>query len=176
MAHTRPMLKVKRGTAQGTMYRCPLVTSVLAVSLLGLSTCSRKDSGPEVTINNTTWDVELATTPEQRYRGLSGRSKIPKGTGMLFVFPAPQVLSFCMRGCTVALDIAFIGPDMRVAGIHTMRVEPDLAGRITYSSVRAVQFALEVPGGELESGGVKPGSKVTFSRQIQVAVKGLSSP
>ena len=95
---------------------------------------------------------------------------------MLFVYPSPQVLDFCMRGCTIPLDIAFIDADLRVVATYTMAVEPDLAGSVNYSSLGPVQFALEVPGGALGQASVRPGDKVVFSAQIHEAAKEADSP
>lgn len=121
---------------------------------------------PRVTINGTTWLVELAITPEQRRRGLSFRMELPEGTGMLFVFDEPEILSFWMRDCYIPLDIAFVGPDRRVVQTYTMSVEPDRAGRARYESNLPAQWALEVPAGSLARAGVKVGQLVTFAGEM----------
>ncbi|KKK82793.1 hypothetical protein LCGC14_2799850 [marine sediment metagenome] len=63
---------------------------------------------PTVTIRGHAWRVEVAATPERRYRGLAGRRRLADDAGMLFVFAEPERLEFCMRGCLIDLDIAFI--------------------------------------------------------------------
>ena len=131
---------------------------------------------PAATINGRTWLVDVANTPAQRYRGLSGRSVVPPGTGMLFMYPQPQRLEFCMRGCPMDLDIAFIGADMRVVRVHTMRAEADLAGRAIYASEQPAQFALEVAAGELGRADVTVGSKVAFGRQVPLPAKAEPGP
>ena len=131
---------------------------------------------PRVTINGRSWRVELAVTPGARYKGLSDRPKVPAETGMLFIYPAPQVLDFCMRDCLAPLDIAFIGADMRVVGTHTMPVEPYGFDEKTYSSDTPVQYALEVAAGELAAAGVKPGDKVVFSADVPPAAKAEPGP
>ena len=133
-------------------------------------------NGPQVTINGRTWRVELATTEFQRYQGLSGRRELPEGTGMLFAYRSAAVLDFCMRGCHIPIDIAFIGPDLRVVAVHTMAVEPDMAGRVAYSSGQPAQFAMEVPAGELARNGLTPGARVAFSEEAQAAAKAADSP
>ncbi len=126
---------------------------------------------PQVEINRTRWLVDLATTQEQRYIGLSGRRNIREGTGMLFVFPEEQELTFVMRGCLVPLDIAFLDSDLRVVQVHTMAVEPDLAGRVPYRSKVPAQYALEVPAGELRAAGITIGDRAKLLGDIPDASK-----
>jgi len=95
---------------------------------------------------------------------------------MLFVYPSPKALDFCMRDCFIPLDIAFIDADLRVVVTYTMAVEPDRAGSVSYSSLRPAQFALELPAGALSRAGVRPGDKVVFSAQIHEAAKEADSP
>jgi len=138
--------------------------------------CSENAEQPTVTIGGTTWDVELATTDKQRYKGLSGREYLAPGTGMLFVYPSPRVLDFCMRGCVIGLDIAFIDANLRVLTTYTMSVEADRAGIASYSSLSPAQFALELPAGSLKQAGIRPGDRAVFSTQIHKAAKGADEP
>lgn len=150
--------------------RWMIVVSFLACSLPG---CGRSDPAPApaVTIHGKTWQVELATTPQQRYRGLSQRSEMPDGKGMLFIYPAPGVLEYCMRLCLIDLDIAFIGPDRRVVQTYTMKVEPDGVGAVAYSSRAPAQWVLEIEAGALERAGVVVGDVVNFSAGVPEAAK-----
>jgi uncharacterized membrane protein (UPF0127 family) len=130
--------------------------------------CSSKksdegSSSPAVSINGVTWYVQLATTPEQQRRGLSGRRDLPGDEGMLFIFDHPQELKFWMQGCLMPIDVAYIGEDMRVVSVRQMNVEPDLRGRTIYPSEGNALYALEVAGGILKQARVKPGDLVTFS-------------
>lgn len=150
----------------GLFFRVAICVSLLA----GLS-CRKESSvavpsSRRVKINDREWSVELAVTEIQRFRGLSARDNLEEGTGMLFIFPEQEVLEFCMRGCSIPLDIAFIDKDLRIVRICTMQVEPNYAGRETYSSQTPARFALEVRAGELERSGVRTGQKVTFLGDI----------
>ncbi len=146
---------------------------VVAATVLAVWLLNRK-ARPQVTINGTTWNVELATTSETKAKGLSKRASLADNAGMLFIYPREEVLTFWMKDCLIPLDIAFIDKDLRVINIETMAVDPD--GRTLYSSNRPAQFALEVPAGALKKAGVQPGSKVIFSGDIPDPAKAKPSP
>jgi len=61
-----------------------------------------------VEINNQLFKVEIASTPEERSRGLSGRENLCEDCGMLFEFPEPGNYSFWMKGMNFPLDIIWI--------------------------------------------------------------------
>lgn len=56
--------------------------------------------------------VEIADSPVERARGLSGREEIQESFGMLFLFPEPDVYSFWMPDMNFAIDIIWIQDDM----------------------------------------------------------------
>ena len=95
---------------------------------------------------------------------------------MLFVFPRAKPLRFWMKGCLVDLDIAFIGPDMRVVAVRTMRAGADRGNYVTYSSVHPAQYALEVRAGGLAAAGVRTGHSAQFSAEIPSAAKAAADP
>ena len=148
-----------------------------ALALAAAAGCDKPSPPPaSVTIGGRTWQVELATTVEQRYRGLSDRPKLAADAGMLFIYPRPQVLDFCMRQCLIPLDIAFIDADLRVVKTCTMPVEPYGLERATYSSAVPAQYALEVSAGALSAAGVKAGDTVKFSGNVPPAAKAQPGP
>jgi len=129
-----------------------------------------------VTINGHSWFVDVAATEEQQRVGLAGRTTMPDNAGMLFVFPEARLETFWMRGCLIDLDIAFIGEDMRVVKMHTMRAEADMAGRKLYHSERPARYALEVAAGGLGRAGVNIGDLVSLSGDIPQPAKARRSP
>jgi len=136
---------------------------------------------PTVTINGKTWRVEVATTADQRYLGLSGREDLADDAGMLFIYNEPHVLDFCMRDCLIPLDIAFIDAEMRVVQTWTMATELHKVGRLdatyrSYTSGVPAQYALEVAAGSLERAGVTVGSRVEFSADVPAAAKAEPGP
>ncbi len=143
-----------------------IVAAAFAAALLAGGCRREPPPPPQVEINGKTWFVDLAVTFDQQYRGLAGREHVADDEGMLFIFETSEVRKFCMRGCVVPLDVAFIDADGTVVRTHTMAVEPDLAGRIAYSSEVPAKYALEVAGGSLAAADVAPGDTASFRGDI----------
>ena len=116
---------------------------------------------PQVTIGAARVAVELARTPEEWARGLSGRAPLKEGTGMLFVFPTPAPRAFWMKDMRFALDIIWIGGDLRVVDV-TENALPE-SYPATFSPRAPAQYVLEVPAGFAQRYRIRPGMEVTFS-------------
>jgi uncharacterized membrane protein (UPF0127 family) len=69
---------------------------------------------PYVIIAGVRLSVEVADTPAERGRGLSGREMLPENSGMLFVFDTPGRYGFWMYGMKFPLDIIWIDERLRV--------------------------------------------------------------
>lgn len=61
--------------------------------------------------------VEVASTEDQRARGLMFRERMALNAGMLFVFEAAGERYFWMKNTPLSLDILFIGEDGRIKRI-----------------------------------------------------------
>ena len=144
-----------------------------ALLLLPAGVCSAGSDAPEVLwvpLGGETFQLELALDSHSRQRGLSGRKKIPRGGGMLFVLPGPRPFAMVMRDCPNAIDVAFLDARGRVVAVHEMPPEPPRAdgeprflyeSRLPmYPSGEPVQFAIEVAGGRLAAVGLAKGDIV----------------
>lgn len=99
--------------------------------------------------------AEVARTPEQRAEGLMYRQELPDGTGMLFVFDENEVRSFWMQNTYVALDIAYLDPNLTVVDIQQMApltTDP-------HESSAPAMFALEVRQGWFAERGIAVGAR-----------------
>lgn len=103
--------------------------------------------------------VEIATTEEERAKGLMFRKDLPEGRGMMFDFGRDHDAAMWMKNTYVSLDMIFIQGDGRILRIAE-NTEP-LSTRIIPSGgpVRAV---LEVVAGTARKLGIAPGDKVAF--------------
>lgn len=99
--------------------------------------------------------AEVARTPEQRERGLMYRTDVPAGTGMLFIFPEEQEITFWMSNTYVSLDVAFFDSSLTVVDIQQM----DARTTDYHDSRVPSMYALEVPRGWLAAHGVRLGSR-----------------
>ncbi len=153
-----------------------LVCFALYAVIVVADGCKPARSAPRVRINGTTWFVDLAVTRKERYKGLSGRRDLSDSAGMLFIFPDAAIRRFCMRGCYIPLDIAFIGADLKIVRMATMEVEPDRAGRRIYDSGRPAQYVLEVPAGTLARASIAVGDSVELLGSIPDATKAEPDP
>lgn len=103
-------------------------------------------------------NVELATNPEARARGLMFRRQMSDDAGMLFDMPnPPQVQSFWMRNTCISLDMLFIEEDGFIAGI--LRNVPTM-NEESRSIPCPVRYVLELNAGWTQKHGVKAGQMV----------------
>ncbi len=120
-----------------------------------------------ISINNTTLEVELADTAELQAQGLSGRSQLADDQGMLFDFrhSANTTPSFWMKDMQFALDIIWIKGNA-VLAITKNVPAPDkntpLSQLSTYSPPTEIEYVLEVNAGWSEAHQLRPGDAVTF--------------
>ena len=95
-------------------------------------------------------------------RGLSGRSFLPEGRGMLFVFEKPGRHGFWMKDMKFAIDIIWIDEGFRVKGVSS-NISPQSFPR-TFQPPEPIRWALEVTNGWAETHEVKQGDKVDISQ------------
>ena len=130
--------------------------------LFGILASGCADDEPErwtISVRGVGIDVEVADSADEREMGFMYREDIPEGTGMLFVFPEPQLLSFWMKNTPVALTIAYIDESGRILEVYDMEPETLSPTR----SRRPARYALEVPQGFFERTGIRVGDTVDLS-------------
>jgi len=104
----------------------------------------------QIVIEGVAFKVELATTSEEKAKGLSGRKTLCDQCGMLFIYNTPDYYSFWMKETLIPLDIIWFNKDWQVVDYLTFaqpqgaREEADLP---IYRPKQKAQFILEVPGG-----------------------------
>jgi uncharacterized membrane protein (UPF0127 family) len=112
--------------------------------------------------------VEIADTPAKREMGLQYRRELADDQGMLFLFPAEEVLTFWMHNTPIPLDMIFIGADMKIAGIIHDAVP---FSTTTRSVGLPSQFVLEIKGGLARGRGIEVGDRVRFEEISPDGVK-----
>jgi uncharacterized protein len=117
-----------------------------------------------VKIGNSLIEVAVASTPEERARGLSGRESLETGTGLLFIFDKPDIYAFWMKEMNFPIDIVWISSENRIIGIEHS-VSPDSYPQ-TFSSSGPVKYVLEIPAGYSRAYNIDSGMQVFFDARI----------
>jgi uncharacterized membrane protein (UPF0127 family) len=113
-----------------------------------------------ITVGSTPFSVEIATTDDEKAKGLMGRESLPDNSGMWFVFDGPVQEKFWMQGMVIPLDLIFVGQDMKV--VHT--IENAVPGSTELlTSPTPFQYVLEINAGKIAKGGIKVGDEVKRS-------------
>jgi uncharacterized membrane protein (UPF0127 family) len=118
--------------------------------------------GPYVIIAGVRLSVEVADTPAERGRGLSGREMLPENSGMLFVFDTPGRYGFWMYGMKFPLDIIWIDEKLRVV-YFVENAQPCVNICETYEPPADALYVLEVNAGFVKKYGLKVGDVVELS-------------
>ncbi len=79
---------------------------------------------PQLGINDSPINIEIAQTNIQRQRGLSFRESLPQDTGMLFIFDNPSKPNFWMKDMNFSIDIIWINENGYVTGVEE-NISPD---------------------------------------------------
>jgi hypothetical protein len=116
----------------------------------------------QVCINNHYFQVELATTPDTRAKGLMFRTHLDDGRGMLFIFEEEDIYPFWMKNTFIPLDILWINSNKEIVFIyknaHPCITEPCP----TIYPGRKAKYVLELKGGSSDKIGLVEGDKVLF--------------
>ncbi len=111
--------------------------------------------------------AEVAQTLRQKMRGLAGRTSLPAGKGMLFLFSRPGRYAFWMWGMRLSLDIVWLrrgmvvhithrAPPLRWATLRSCR-------NLFYVPPERVDAVLEIAAGECERMGIRRGCRASWS-------------
>lgn len=104
--------------------------------------------------------VEIADTPAARELGLMYRNQLNEDAGMIFVFPAPDRLSFWMKNTEMPLDMIFADAAGKIVGI-VENAEPFSEKSLGVGADSL--YVLEVNGGFAQRHHVTPGATLKFS-------------
>lgn len=118
----------------------------------------------KVQVAGQTLSVELARTSAQQELGLSGRSGLADGTGMLFVFEKPAQYGFWMKDMNFPLDIIWLSD----AG-KAIFIKKNLSAATyptVYTPPSPAKYVLEVPAGFSEKNKLKLGETMKFLNAI----------
>ena len=139
--------------------RCSATSHIgaLALAVVLSSACAAEnDAQHPLRVGSHTFQVEIATTPQQRQRGLMGRNRLPENGGMLFVFDNGGRHCFWMRNTPLPLSIAFIDEGGRIVNLDDMQPHTDTL----HCPASPIRYALEVAQGDFRQRGIVPGTSI----------------
>ena len=138
--------------------------ALLFASVAGVGTRAQAQSLPSEPLSIVTaagatlkFQVEIASSFEEKARGLMYRDTLAADAGMLFVYPKELRQSMWMKNTMIPLDMLFIRRDGRISHIHERAVPQSLD---TISSRGRVLAVLELRGGTAARLGIAKGDRV----------------
>jgi uncharacterized membrane protein (UPF0127 family) len=104
--------------------------------------------------------VQVASTPEQREKGLMFREHLDPDEGMIFIFERERPQSFWMHNTLIPLDMFFIKEDFTVLGVveNATPLTDDPRGVPGLS-----RYVLETRAGFAKEHGLGAGTKVRYT-------------
>lgn len=129
--------------------------SILGISLAWLFLGSSKPASDQAFLASVPIDIEIAQTPNQRIRGLSGRASLPAQAGLLFVFDSPGRHGIWMKDMEFAIDIAWLDQDKKIIHLEE-NISPETFPKVFYPPSEAL-YVLEVNAGFFATHKIKIG-------------------
>lgn len=155
---------------------------VLSAAALFAGGCDQGETTPKVaspenaapfaqhfpfTIGGKTVQLQLAVTREEGAQGLMHRRSLGEDEGMLFIYAAPQAMSFWMPNVPINLSIGFFSPQGELKEIYTMYAND---AKPTPSASAQLQYALEMREGWFRENGVRPGTRIDLD-ELRAALR-----
>lgn len=120
---------------------------------------------PKVRIKGEVFTIDVALTPSQKEKGLSGRASLGPNEGMLFPFDHKEEYNFWMKGMLFPLDFLWID-DTTITDISENIPAP--VGNeppAVVSPKGGVNRILELPAGTVARLGIVKGDTVEFLKR-----------
>lgn len=117
-------------------------------------------SMPTIQLEGETLSITIATTSEDKERGLGGRSGLGANEGMLFQFATDGRYAFWMKDMRFSIDIVWLDAQGRVVYL-VKSVSPDTYPAAFAPSTPA-RYVLELPAGWCDAHGVKIGDQAAL--------------
>jgi len=137
-----------------------IILTLLALGLLALLK-NKQLVTKEIKIRDMVLQVDIADSPAEWYKGLSGRENLAENSGMLFIFPAPAVKKFVMREMSFPIDIIWIRDEQIVKIDENLPIDPSSPPK-EYSSETPINYVLEVNANFSKINNIKVGDRIKY--------------
>ena len=147
--------------------RRPLWLFAAAAFLICISFCVfagevsfQKDSLEIVTADKKiAFDIELATSSQQKAQGLMFRKELPEKSGMLFLSESEEIYTMWMKNTYVPLDMIFFNSAGVITKIEKNTTPESISVISSDSLVRGV---LELGAGITDKYNINPGDRLIY--------------
>lgn len=116
-----------------------------------------------ITVGGKNIEVEIASNDTQREQGLSDRTLLKAGHGMLFIFDPARPVGFWMKDMRFPIDIIFANDEGSIVKMVSNASPESYSNQIPpqkFYSETPVRYVLEVPAGYAEAQGIAIGQKI----------------
>lgn len=131
-----------------------------ALSVLFFAIKSQNDL-PSVNIGDVVIPVEIATSSQEKQKGLCCRNSLPENQGMLFVYEKPGNYRFWMKDTRIPLDMYWISSEKKIVHIEE-NVQPESYKKSFGTDVPS-QYVLETNAGFAKQHNIRVGDTVEFN-------------
>ena len=132
---------------------------ILPLALLLIATTSHAQDFPvtSLSIGVHLIKAEVATSDEERARGLMFRQRLGQNEGMVFRFQEARQVCMWMKNTLLPLSVAFIDSEGRIINIEDMKPQTEDA----HCGKKPARYALEMAQGWFRERNIKPGTPVS---------------
>ena len=116
-------------------------------------------SADEIKINNLLSNIEVASNPNDRRKGLMFRKSLPEDHGMFFVWEYRKKQCMWMRNTYIPLNVAYIDTKGKILEIYEMLP----LSEDSICSKKRVKYALEVNLDWFKRNNVKVGDQIDIT-------------
>lgn len=113
-----------------------------------------------ISVGNAELKVQIATTSQQKERGLCCRDSLPENFGMLFVYEKPGDYHYWMKNTRIPLDIIWLNAQKKIVHIE-QNVQPSSYPQ-RYGANTPSQYVIETNAGYVKRHSVKIGDQLEF--------------
>jgi uncharacterized membrane protein (UPF0127 family) len=135
------------------------VCFLIVIGLLLLSDMPISKQGTSINL-----PVYVADSPAERTKGLSGRDKLPKNRGMLFVFDNDGKHSIWMKDMKFNIDAVWLDKNKYVVDVNKNLMPSSYPKN--YSPKKNARYILELPSGQVDARNIAIGTQLSFTTVV----------
>jgi uncharacterized membrane protein (UPF0127 family) len=153
------------------------VIGILAILVIAAVSISyfvfQPHNGVRIIIDGVIVSVDLATTPAQQQRGLSGRSSMAQDHGMLFIFQTEDYWSFWMYEMNFPLDMIWFNANRQAVFFEQNLPPCNPTACPVFTPTAKALYVLEVNAGFIAEHRISLGDTFTFVSSALPVSEGL---